>query len=89
MLTMYVDSGTKSQIARGVLHKKGIEFTEIDVSTPKAIEFLTKQGIEPTSYDMPQFYIDEVLVWNNGFKDMYRLTTEEINQKIEEINASN
>ena len=89
-LTMYVDSGVRSSAARTYLKNLSVTYNEINVTAdPNAEEFLNAQQRPVSKYNLPQFYVGDKLVWANGFKDVSGLTLEQINEKIEEINASN
>lgn len=88
-LTVYTNRAVRSVVAKDYLTKLGIDFDETDVEqTPSAIEFLLSKNRDIQHYPLPQFYVGDVLAWENGFKDISNLTAEEINQRIEEINAS-
>jgi len=90
MLTMYVDRGVRSSIARQYLKNLGIAFEEVNITVNKdAANFLIEQSRPVSEFNMPQFYVGNTLVWANGFKDVAGLTLEQINEKVEEINASN
>jgi glutaredoxin len=89
ILTMYVDSGVRSSVARAYLKNLGVTFNEINVTADAAAEaFLNAQQRPVSKYNLPQFYVGGKLVWANGFKDLSGLTLEQINEKVEEINAS-
>jgi hypothetical protein len=89
-LTMYVDSGVRSSAARVYLKNLTVTFNEINVTADADAEaFLNAQQRPVSKYNLPQFYVGGKLVWANGFKDVSGLTLEQINEKVEEINASN
>jgi len=89
MLTMYVDSGVRSSAARAYLKDLGVTFNEINVTADADAEaFLNAQQRPVGKFNMPQFYVGGKLVWANGFKDVSGLTAEQINERVEEINAS-
>jgi hypothetical protein len=90
ILTMYVDSGVRSSVARAYLKNIGMTFNEINVTADADAEaFLNAQQRPVSKYNLPQFYAGDKLVWENGFKDVSGLTAEQINEKVEEINANN
>ena len=89
-LTVYVNRAVRCSAAKQMLIALGIDHDVVDVETnPEAIEFLESQGREIKYYPLPQFYVGETLAWENGFKDIVNLTAQEINQRVEEINAAN
>lgn len=89
-LTVYVNKAVRSAVAKKFLTDLGITFDEVDVETSTdAVEFLETRGRDLAHYPAPQFYVGTVLAWPNGFKDISILTATEINNRIEEINASN
>jgi hypothetical protein len=89
-LTMYVDSGVRSSAARVYLKNLTVAFNEINVTADADAEaFLNAQQRPVSKYNLPQFYVEGKLVWANGFKDVSGLTLEQINEKVEEVNASN
>jgi hypothetical protein len=88
-LTMYVDSGVRSSAARTYLKNLGVAFDEVNITVNEdAIAFLNAQQRPVSKFNMPQFYVGNKLVWEDGFKDVSGLNAEQINEKIEEINAS-
>ena len=87
---MYVDSGVRSSAARAYLKNLTVAFNEINVTADAdAVAFLNAQQRPVSKYNLPQFYVGGKLVWANGFKDVSGLTLEQINEKVEEVNASN
>jgi len=87
-LKLYTDRAVRNAVARKFLIDLGIDFDEINVeTTPEAVTFLESQGRDLRHYPCPQFYVNNQVVWDNGFKDITNLTVEEINQRIEELNA--
>lgn len=89
-LTMYVDTGVRSSAARAYLKNLGVEFDEVNINANEAANsFLNEQQRPVGKYNMPQFYVGNQLVWDNGFKDVSGLTLEQINERVEEINAGN
>ena len=87
-LTMYVDSGVRSSAARAHLQNLGVAFVEINVTADEnANTFLNEQQRPVQKFNLPQFYVGTTLAWENGFKDIVELTAEQINEKVEEINA--
>ena len=90
ILNVYVNRAVRCSAAKTLLNDLEIEHNLIDVETDTtAIDFLEDQGRDIAHYPLPQFYVGSVLAWPNGFKDIVNLTANEINQRIEEINASN
>jgi glutaredoxin len=88
-LTMYVDSGVRSSAARTYLKDLGVAFDEVNITVNEdAMAFLNEQQRPVGKFNMPQFYAGGKLVWANGFKDVSGLTAEQINERVEEINAS-
>lgn len=88
-LTMYADNGVRSSAARAYLKKIGVVFDEVNITVNEsANSFLNEQQRPVSKYNMPQFYVGNQLVWPEGFKDVSGLTAEQINERIEEINAS-
>lgn len=87
-LTLYTSYGIRSSAARQQLNSLGIDYVEINIDeNQEAKEFLDQQ--RPLSgYPAPQYYVDSTLVWPDGFHEVSQLTAEQINQKVEEINAS-
>jgi rhodanese-related sulfurtransferase len=89
-LTVYVDSGVRSSAARTYLKNLGVTFDEVNITVNEdAMAFLNQQQRPVGKFNMPQFYVGNKLVWANGFKDLSGLTAEQINEKVEEINAAN
>lgn len=87
---MYVDSGVRSSAARAYLKNLGVAFDEVNITVNESANaFLNEQNRPVSKYNMPQFYLGNQLVWENGFKDVSGLTLEQINERIEEINARN
>jgi hypothetical protein len=88
-LTLYVDRGPRSELAKSQLNSHGISYDVIDVeSTPDALIFLESLGRDRAHYPMPQYYVGETLAFE-GFKEVNYLTKDQINARVEEINASN
>jgi hypothetical protein len=88
-LTLYVDQGVRSSVARKQLRDYGISFNEVNIDADPALVTFLESVNRPLKYHpMPQYYIGNTVVWENGFKDVSNLTVTEINQRIEEINAS-
>lgn len=87
-LTIYVDRNVRSQVAKTQLDGYGIDYDVVDIeSTPEASALLESRGRDRTHYPMPQYYVGDVLAFS-GFKEVNFLTKEQINSKVEEINAS-
>lgn len=90
MLTIYVDRGPRNELAQQHLTKLGIAYSvEYVNQSEAAAAFLINQNRPPARFPLPQFYVGNTVVWENGFKDMHNLTAEQINQRLEEINATN
>lgn len=88
-LTVYTNRAVRSAVAKKFLSDLGISYDIVDLeTTPSAVEFLESKGRDLAHYPAPQFYVGDVLAWEHGFKDISNLTATEINQRIEEINAS-
>lgn len=88
-LTLYVDRGARSEIAKVQLRDFGIDHSVVDVEAdPESLVFLKNQGRDRVHYPMPQYYVGEVLAFE-GFKEVNYLNKSQINERIEEINAGN
>lgn len=88
-LTVYTNKAVRSVVAKKFLNDLGINYEVVDLETDTtAVDFLNSKGRDLAHYPAPQFYVGDVLAWENGFKDVSNLTATEINQRIEEINAS-
>lgn len=89
-LTVYVNRAVRCSAAKQMLTTLEIDHDVVDIETsPEAIEFLESRGRDIKHHPLPQFYVGQTLAWENGFKDIVNLTVEEINQRVEEINAAN
>jgi len=89
-LTVYTNRAVRSVVAKQYLSDLGVAFDEVNVEQdPAGLVFLESQGRDLKHYPLPQFYVGNTLAWENGFKDISNLTAEQINQRVEEINASN
>jgi len=89
-LTIYVNRAVRCSAAKQMLSSYQIDHDVVDVETsPEAVAFLESQGRDIQHYPLPQFYVGNTLAWDNGFKDIVNLTVQEINQRVEEINAAN
>lgn len=87
-LKVYTNRAVRSAVAKKFLQDIGVAFDEINIDeTPGAVEFLESKNRHTRHYPCPQFYVNNQLAWENGFKDVVNLTAEEINQRIEELNA--
>lgn len=87
-LILYVDNGVRSTLARQHLKELGITFTEMNILADSSInDFLTNAGRPTGKFPLPQYYVGNTLAWADGFKEVNELTAEQINDKIEEINA--
>lgn len=88
-LTLYVDNGIRSTVARQQLINLGIEFDELNVgANEQAAEFLVNTNRPVSKFPLPQYYVGETLAWENGYKDVAALAASEINQRVEDINVS-
>lgn len=89
-LIVYTDRAVRSVVAKQYLDRLGVAYDEVNVeATPSAVNLLESQGRALRHHPLPQFYVGSVLAWENGFKDIGGLTAEQINQRVEEINAAN
>ncbi len=72
--------------AKKYLNKLEIEFDAIDITkNPMAHSFLVKEGHRT----VPQFYQDDNLLFEGGFKELVKYSKEEINEMIgETINVN-
>lgn len=87
-LTLYVDQGVRSSVARTHLKGLGISFDEVNIDADtNLINFLESVERPLKYYPMPQYYVGNTVAWVNGYKDVVELTAEQINEKVEEINA--
>lgn len=88
-LTVYLDKSVRSQAAKQQLANLGIDYTAINVEEDAAaLQFLESQGRDRAHYPLPQYYVGETVAWANGYKDVSTLNATQINQKVEELNAS-
>ena len=88
-LTLYVDNGIRSTVARQQLRNLSIDFDELNVgANEQAAEFLVNSNRPVNKFPLPQYYVGETLAWENGYKDVAELAATEINQRVEDINAS-
>jgi rhodanese-related sulfurtransferase len=88
-LILYVDNGVRSTLARQRLKELGVTFTEMNaLADTSIIDFLKSNGRPTEKFPLPQYYVGNTLAWADGFKEVNELTAEQINDKIEEINAS-
>ena len=87
-LKVYTNRAVRSAVAKKFLQDIGVAFDEINVDeNPEAMTFLESKNRDTRHHPCPQFYVNNQLAWTNGFKDVVNLTAEEINQRIEELNA--
>lgn len=87
-LTVYVDRGARSEIAKVQLRDYGIDHDVVDVEADTTVLALLKnRGRDRAHYPMPQYYVGDTLAFE-GFKEVNFLTKEEILSKVEEINAA-
>ena len=49
--------------------------------------FLESKGRDRGHYPLPQYYVNETVAFAGGYKEAVLLTAEQINSKIEELNA--
>ena len=54
---------------------------------PPMSTFLESKGRDVQHYPVPQYYVGESIAWLNGYKDVAKLTAEQINAKVTELNA--
>lgn len=87
-LTVYVDRGARSEIAKVQLRDFAIDHDIVDVEADaSALALLESLGRDRSHYPMPQYYVGNTVAFE-GFKEVNYLTKEQINSRIEEINAS-
>ena len=86
-LTVYTVRGVRSSVAKAKLSELGITFTEVNISDDAEARALLEAKRSLNVNPCPQFYVGDKLAWENGYKDVAGLTAEEINSKIEELNA--
>jgi len=87
-LTLYTDKSVRSQIAKTQLANLGIDFDEVSIlENGEAVTFLESKGRDVQHYPVPQYYVGESIAWLNGYKDVAKLTAEQINAKVTELNA--
>jgi hypothetical protein len=85
-LTLYIDRGVRSTVAKMHLDKLGVDYDVINTDEyPSQLDKL--RPIK--TYGLPQYYVGETLAFSDGYKQVKELTAEEINQRVEEINVSN
>jgi hypothetical protein len=68
----------------------GVNFDEVNVELEEnasAIEFLEGKGRNRSHYPLPQYYVNETVAFDGGYKDVSVLTAEQINSRVEELNA--
>lgn len=89
-LRLFVDRGVRSSIARQQLKNLNITFEEVNVdANEEARAFINQIGRPVSKYPLPQYYVGDVPAWDKGFEEVNQLTATQINERIEEINASN
>lgn len=86
-LTVYTDRGVRSSAAKAKLNELGITFTEVNVADDSNARSLLEAKRSLGTHPCPQFYVGDQLAWENGYKDVVDLTADDINSKIEELNA--
>lgn len=72
--------------AKSYLTSLNIEYDTIDITkNPMAHSFLVKEGHR----SVPQFYVDETLLFNGGYQELVKYSREQINEMIgEPINVN-
>lgn len=88
-LTLYTTRGISCVVAKQKLDSMGIVYDEINVDdSVQARDFLESIERPIKTFPPPQFYVDNICVWENGFNEVNELTAEQIKERVEEINAS-
>lgn len=86
-LTLYVDRGARSELAKVQLKDFNIDHDIVNIeATPEALDFLNSKGRDRAHYPMPQYYVGDVLAFD-GFKEVNFLNSTQVKSRIEEINA--
>jgi len=87
MLTIYSKNNCPfCDRAKHLLETKGIEFNVVNIDNdPEAREWLINEGHRSA----PQLYLNGELFVEGGYQGLARLSDEEINQRIGELNANN
>lgn len=87
MLTVYSKNNCPfCDRAKHLLKTKGIEFNVVNIDNdPEAREWLINEGHRSA----PQLYLNGELFVEGGYQGLARLSDEEINQRIGELNANN
>ena len=86
-LTLYVDRGPRSELAKVQLNDAGIVYDVVNVEeTPEVLALLESRGRDRAHYPMPQYYVGETVAFNS-FKEVNFLTAKQINDRIGELNA--
>ena len=89
-LKLYTDRGVRSGIAKAHLQGLGVNFDEVNVELEEnvsAIAFLEGKGRDRNHYPLPQYYVNETVAFDGGYRDVSVLTAEQINSRVEELNA--
>ena len=87
-LKLYTDKTARSHLARKHLDELGISYDEIYVEEDQSADiFLESKGRDRKHYPLPQYYVNNKLAFENGYKDVVLLSSAQINSRIEELNA--
>lgn len=85
MLTVYSKSNCPfCEQAKAFLDSKGVEYRVIKIDeNPEAREFLMQQGFR----SVPQIFTEDELFVEGGYQGLVRLTEDEFNEKIGELDV--
>jgi len=85
MLTVYSKSNCPfCEQAKAFLDNKGVEYRVIKIDeNPEAREFLMQQGFR----SVPQIFSEDELFVEGGYQGLVRLTEDEFNEKIGELDV--
>lgn len=85
MLTVYSKSNCPfCEQAKAFLDSKGVEYRVIKIDeNPEAREFLMQQGFR----SVPQIFSEDELFVEGGYQGLVRLTEDEFNEKIGELDV--
>lgn len=85
MLTVYSKSNCPfCEQAKAFLDSKGVEYRIIKIDeNPEAREFLMQQGFR----SVPQIFSEDELFVEGGYQGLVRLTEDEFNEKIGELDV--
>lgn len=87
-LKLYTDKTARSHLARKHLDDLGVSYDEIYVEEDQAADlFLESKGRDRKHYPLPQYYVNNQVAFEGGYKDVVRLSSGQINSRIEELNA--